>query len=93
MEQRKRFAQRARQYLGSGTLSEMIVLYGDRRVTLRGCRKILSYDPKEIRFALRGRNVRLCGRELHCVSFTRGSAAVEGILTAVELYGEKEERK
>ena len=92
MGEQKRFAERARQYFGGGTLSEMVVLYGDRRATVRGCRKILSYDPKEICFAQRTRNIRLCGRDLRCVSFTRGSATVEGILSTVEFCAEREEQ-
>ena len=93
MGEQKRFAERARRYFGDGTLSEMVVLYGDRRATVRGCRKMLSYDPKEIRFALRARSVRLRGNDLRCVSFARGSATVEGILTAVEFCAEREEQR
>lgn len=92
MGEQKRFAKRARRYFESWMLSEMVVLYGDRRATVRGCKKILSYDPKEIRFALRKRSVRLCGKDLRCVSFARGSATVEGVLTAVEFCAEREEQ-
>ncbi len=87
----KNFAERMRRRFGGGTLSEMTVLYGNRRATVRGCRKILSYAPEEIRLLLRGRELCLRGRELCCVSFAGGSATVEGILTAVELRERREE--
>ena len=81
----KGFAQRAKRRFGTGTMSEMTVIYGNRRVTVRGCRKILSYQPDEIRMLLPEREICLRGQGLCCVCFGERSSTVEGIITGVEL--------
>ena len=91
MGEKKSLAERARRRFGGGTLSEMTVLYCNRRATVRGCRNILFYSPEEVRLALRGREICLRGRELKCVSFAGGSVTVEGFLSAVELSERRRE--
>lgn len=83
--------QRFRRGIASVGFSEMIVLYADRRVTVRGCRRILTYSPGEIGLALRGRAVRVMGKELRCVSFSGGCATVEGRIDAVAFAERKGE--
>lgn len=92
MDEREKWTERMRRHFGGTVFSEMTVLYGNRRVSVRGCRRILSYDPKEIRLALRDRELLLRGRDLRCTSFTGGCVTVEGILTAVELSEGRDER-
>lgn len=91
MEERKKRTDRVRRHFGGTFFSEMTVLYGNLRASVHGCRRILSYDPNEIRLALRDRELILRGGKLRCVSFTGGCVTVEGILTAVE-FSERRER-
>ncbi len=83
MSDRESLKDRAKRYFG-GAFSEMAVLYGNRRATVRGCGKILFYSTEEIRLALRGRELSLRGDDLRCVSFAGGSVTVVGTLRAVE---------
>ena len=85
MKKRTGFSGRARRYFGFGELTEVTVLYGNRRAVVRGCRKILSYSPVEIRLALGKRTVCIAGKDLCCVSFAAGCATVEGTLTSLSL--------
>lgn len=92
MGEQKNFAERVRRRYGGGIFSEMTVIYGNRRVTVRGCRKILSYAPEEICLELHGREICLRGRDLRCVSFTGGCVTVEGVLTDVALKEGRNDR-
>lgn len=64
-----------------------IVLEGQRRAVLYGCRKILSYSEEQIVLSLGRKSVSLCGKRLYCVSFSAGTVTVEGEIDGV-LYGE-----
>lgn len=83
MGKKESFSSRLGRAFGAGELSDVITLYGDRRAVVRGCRKILSYAPEEIRIALGKRSVRLLGKELRCVAFAAGSTTVEGLIRSV----------
>ena len=62
---------------------DMIVLYGQEKATLYGCRKILRYSPEEIRLQVGRREVSLVGRELICTCFSAGCVTVEGRIDAL----------
>lgn len=62
---------------------ELIVLAGDSRATLHGCRRILRYSPEEIRLCIGRREVSLTGERLICTCFSGGSVTVEGVIRAV----------
>lgn len=73
-------------------LGETVVLYGARRMTVQGCRRILSYAPSEIRLKLKDRSLRIRGRGLACVSFSGGCATLQGEIEGVD-YLEREETR
>lgn len=62
---------------------DLIVLTGDSRATLHGCRRILRYSPCEIRLCIGRREVSLTGERLICTCFSGGSVTVEGVIRAV----------
>lgn len=68
---------------------ELVVLYGDRRMTVQGCRKILAYSPTEIRLQLKRRQVCVTGEGLGCSSFSGGCTTLQGYIRSVE-YRETE---
>lgn len=70
---------------------DMIVLMGDSRATLYGCRRILLYSPTEIRLCVGKREVSLVGESLLCTCFSAGSVTVEGHIRALHYH--KAEKK
>ena len=70
--------------LGTG---ETVALYGDRRVTVWGCRRILGYSPKEIRLQMKHRRVIVRGEGLICSCFSGGCTTLQGLICGVELEG------
>lgn len=74
---------RLRTRIASFSLPEMAVLYADRRATVRGCRRILTYSPAEIALAMRDRILCISGEDLRCVSFSGGCVTVEGKIASV----------
>ena len=77
--------EREKRFFDTQEVTDVTILYGNRRVVVRGCRKILSYAPDEIKIALGKRVVRLTGKRLQCISFAAGSSTVEGIIRSVAL--------
>ena len=63
---------------------ETAVLYGDRRITVQGCRKILSYSPTEIRMQLKNCILAVRGSELICSCFSGGCTTLQGRILCVE---------
>lgn len=57
---------------------EMTVLYGTRRMTVRGCRRILAYNPTEILLQLKKQCLRICGEGLACSTFSGGCTTIQG---------------
>ncbi len=73
---------------------ELVVLYGDRRMTVQGCRKILAYSPTEIRLQLKHRQVCVTGEGLGCSSFSGGCTTLQGRIRSVEYQdAEKGEKR
>lgn len=70
---------------------DLLVLYGNTRLCVRGCEKILLYSKEEIRLRLRRKGRQLCiiGEDLQCVSFSGGSVTVVGRIRILS-YPEKE---
>lgn len=66
---------------------ETVVLYGNRRVTVRGCRRILGYSPVEIRLQMKHRRVTVRGEGLICSCFSGGCTTLQGMISGVELEG------
>ncbi len=57
---------------------ELIVIRGERCVTVYGCRRILVYSPTEIRLQLCRRLLSVTGEGLFCSCFSGGSITLEG---------------
>ena len=75
---------------GGGELfssGETVMLHGDRRVTVRGCRRILGYSPREIRLQMKHRRVIVRGEGLICSCFSGGCTTLQGLICGVELEG------
>ena len=69
---------------------ELVALYGDRRITIQGCRKILAYSPTEIRLQLKHRQLVILGEDLGCSSFSGGCTTLQGRIRSVSYQeGEK----
>ena len=71
--------------------SELVVLYGERRMTVQGCRKILAYSPTEIRLQLKKRQIRITGEELGCSAFSGGCTTLQGRIRSVEYEASEQE--
>ncbi len=95
MKLRKRNGPRA---VSKPSLSELLpsgeiaVLYGTRRMTVRGCRKILAYAPTEILLQLKRQRLRVRGEGLACSSFSGGCTTLQGRIRSVS-YEEGEVQK
>lgn len=63
---------------------ETAVLYGDRRITVQGCRKILAYSPSEIRLQLKNCVLSVRGTNLICSCFSGGCTTLQGQIFCVE---------
>lgn len=63
---------------------ETAVLYGDRRITVQGCRKILTYSTSEIRLQLKNCILAVRGSELICSCFSGGCTTLQGKILCVE---------
>lgn len=74
---------------------EITVIYGDRRMTVQGCKKILAYAPSEIRLQLKNRVLCVRGEGLACSSFSGGCTTLEGLILSVhyEKSNERGEKK
>ena len=70
---------------------EVIVMYGDRRMTVQGCRKILAYSPTEIRLQLKYRRLCVRGEALGCSAFSGGCTTLQGRIASV--FFEETERR
>ena len=68
---------------GEGRCAAMIVVRGDREVTVYACRRILIYTPCEIRLQAAGRSVSIQGEDLFCTSFSGGTVTVRGRIGGV----------
>ncbi|MBE6634394.1 MAG: hypothetical protein E7620_08670 [Ruminococcaceae bacterium] len=66
---------------------ENTVLYGDRRMTVQGCRRILLYSPTEIRLQLKRRQLVIRGNDLECSSFAGGCVTLQGRILQVASEG------
>ena len=66
-----------------GRRGGVVVLRGQRAVTVYGCRKILSYSPCEIRLCVEKSELFVVGDDLLCTCFSAGSATVEGRIDGV----------
>ena len=62
---------------------ETVVLYGNRRMTVRGCKKIVTYTPREIRLQLKHRGLLVRGEMLICSSFSGGCTTLQGTIQSV----------
>jgi sporulation protein YqfC len=63
---------------------ETAVLYGDRRITVQGCRRILSYSTSEIRLQLKNCILSVRGTDLICSCFSGGCTTLQGRILCVE---------
>lgn len=69
---------------------ETVVIYGEHRITVQGCRKILSYSPTEILLRLKRRSLCIRGEGLICTAFSGGGTSLQGVIRSIE-YRELEE--
>lgn len=61
---------------------------GQNELTVRGCRKILSYGADCILLSLGRVDLRVEGEELLCTVFEAGSVTVQGVVCKVSFEGE-----
>ena len=63
-------------------------LSGQNELTVRGCRRILSYGPECIRLSLGKTVLSVRGKRLLCTQFEAGTVTVQGWICGIELEGE-----
>lgn len=63
---------------------ETAVLYGDRRISVQGCRRILSYSTVEIKLQLKNCVLSVRGSDLICSCFSGGCTTLQGKILCVE---------
>ena len=73
----------------SFSCKDMIVLRGQKSVTLHGCRRILLYAPREIRVCVGRGAVAVEGCSLVCTCFSAGSVTVEGRIDGIRFLREQ----
>ena len=64
-----------------------ISMAGDSELTVRGCKRILSYEETEILLAVGGTVLRVMGQELYCSAFSGGALTLTGKITGLLLGG------
>ena len=81
-------------YGSSSCCSALVILRGNREVTVYSCRKILLYTPCEIRLLAAGHPISIVGEDLFCTSFSGGTVTVRGRIFGVHYPdGSSEERR
>ena len=63
----------------------MAEVRGCGSVTVRGCRRILTYTPTEISLLTRDGQVRVVGTGLACFSYFHGAIGIEGCIEGILL--------
>ena len=63
-------------------------LAGDRELTVRGCKRILSYGQAEITLAVGATVLTVRGSDLYCSAFSGGAVTVTGKITGLLLGGQ-----
>ncbi len=69
---------------------ETVVIYGEHRMTVQGCRRILSYSPTEITLRLKRRSLSIRGEGLICTAFSGGGTSLQGVIRSIEYRGLEE---
>ena len=62
-----------------------LMLSGERELTVRGCKRILTYGSEEIALALGATSLTVRGHELVCTSFSGGAITVVGEILSLTL--------
>lgn len=62
-----------------------VEMRGCGSVTVRGCRRILTYTPTEICLLTRDGGVRVTGEGLACFSYFHGAVGIEGRISGILL--------
>ncbi len=63
-------------------------LAGDSELTVRGCKRILSYGEARIALAVGDTVLTVTGAELYCSAFSGGAVTVTGRITGLLLGGD-----
>lgn len=71
----------------------LILLEGDRRLRVHGCRGILYYAPERICFSVGHRVLEASGRGMLCSSFSCGAVTVIGEFSSVRFLDVESEGK
>ena len=72
---------------------DLILIRGQRGVTVYGCRRILHYSPDHIDLQSGKRVVGICGSGLICIAFSGGSATVRGRIQGVSFLAPGEDQE
>ena len=83
---------RARYGAAAMTGKDTVVLCGQRRATVYGCRRILFYSPREIRLLVGKVALSVQGERLYCSAFTAGTVTVEGLILGVSYVAQLSEK-
>ncbi len=66
-----------------------VELRGRNALTVHGCRKILSYNPEEIRLTMKGCTLSVRGKRLVCSSYLAGAVGIDGRVDDLSFEGEE----
>lgn len=68
-----------------GTLGSSIILFGNREVSVEGCRGVVDYYDNLIRLKVQDGTAVFNGQNLEIVSMTDETAVIKGVIGSVEL--------
>ncbi len=66
-------------FLGEG----LVEIRGRSAVCVKGCEKILTYTPEEIRIGMGRGCLRIEGKRLVCTSYHAGAVGIDGLICRV----------
>lgn len=62
---------------------ETVILFGETKIRVEGCRRILEYVPQKIRLQLSKKVLSVTGKNLFCTSFCGKHTTIEGSIVSL----------
>ena len=96
-QEKTRLRERLSAHIRQPGVSDTLILRGDSRVIVYGCRRILQYAPERICLRVGKRKLFIVGRGLICASFSGGAVTLTGRIEGIffedpeKTKGEKDE--
>ena len=69
--------------------SDLLELRGKEELTVRSCRRILSYSEEEIKLQLCEYTLVIKGSRLYCASYYANAVRIDGAIASLEMIGGK----